>query len=157
MSLVIRVEDLTGYPVGVEDEIDDIGEDSWAIPPDDFQSIRKNWGQAFLVAIRDRASSLHYHPWRTDGGLAYVVRNVRYPLVPPPAELAAPLLQVAQSFLAPSSTAKPPPPLAPASPPTAVCESVTLEIWEKQFVWDAVFWSTRERSGVEFYRIAPPV
>lgn len=49
---------------------------------------RSLWGRVLLMAIRDEASSVHYHPWRGDGALSYIIANTRYDLLPPPADWA---------------------------------------------------------------------
>ncbi|HEX4608936.1 MAG TPA: hypothetical protein VH092_12085 [Urbifossiella sp.] len=47
------------------------------------------WRMVLAMAVRDRALSVHYRPWRPpDGELCYLVSGVCYQLVPPPPALA---------------------------------------------------------------------
>jgi hypothetical protein len=43
------------------------------------------WRMILAMAVRDGASSVHYHPWRPpDGHMCYLISGVRHQLVPPP-------------------------------------------------------------------------
>lgn len=64
-------------------------------------AVRKFWGLVLMLALRDKASSIHYHPWRAEGALSYVVDNVRYEMVPPPAEFASECVDAAFSLFVP--------------------------------------------------------
>jgi hypothetical protein len=57
------------------------------------------WKMVLAMSVRDAASSLHYHPWKPSGGLWYVVKRVRWALVPPPNVMARPLALAAGSLL----------------------------------------------------------
>jgi hypothetical protein len=118
---------------------------------DDPAVLGKLWGMVLLLAVRDHAASVHYHPWRADDGLAYVVQGVRYALVPPPAELAGPVVAVARSLFTRRGRGRW---LGRGSSGPA-CGPVELDVWGHVFVWDAVVWSSGGREGVELFRIAP--
>ncbi len=89
MTVVVRVEELIGFrdsPPANDDDMFVADADMIVELTDDPAVLGKMWGMILLLAIRDHATSVHFHPWREDGGLAYVVANVRHVLVPPPAE-----------------------------------------------------------------------
>jgi hypothetical protein len=94
---------------------------------------------------------VHFHPWRDDGGLSYVVKSVRYAMVPPPPELATAMIAVARSrFTAPGWRQR----LAGGP----ACGTFKLIVNDHcTVVWDAVIWSNGERSGVDLHCIAPPL
>ena len=109
------------------------------------------WGMVMLMATRDHAQSVHYHPWRADGGLAYVVHMVWYAMVSPEPELAGPVLAAARDLF-----------VRPAwggwlrRRGGVQCGSVELEVVGNRFLWDAVAWSSGGRAGVDLYRVSPP-
>jgi hypothetical protein len=141
MAVVVRMEDLTGFrgPAPPTDE-------DMVVPlSDDPAALAKLWGLVLLLAIRDGATSIHYHPWRADGGLAYVVANVRYAMVPPPADLAEPMVAVARSVFAGGGRSGP------------ACSTMEVDVWGNVYLWDAVVWSSAARAGVDLFRIAPAV
>ena len=84
MAVVARVEELIGFRDSPPASDDDLVVEL----TDDPAVLGKMWGMILLLAVRDNATSVHYHPWREDGGLPYIVANVRHVLVPPPAELS---------------------------------------------------------------------
>jgi hypothetical protein len=146
-----RAEDLIGLGGSPVDSLD---ADAWGVVElsDDPAVLRKLWGLVLLLAVRDRAASVHYHPWRPDGGLAYIVANVRYVMVPPPAGLAGPIVAAARSFIAS------PGPVGRwvAGRRGAVSGSFTLDVYGQQFEWDLVGWAAGPRCGADFFRVAPP-
>lgn len=113
------------------------------------------WCMVLLIAIRDHATSIHYHPWREDGGLAYVVGGVRCALESPPANLAGSFLAVARSLFSEPITNGLPDRLRWSSGADAACASFKLDVRGDVFLWDAVVWSSGERSGVELFRVSP--
>lgn len=158
MAAFVRIEELigTGWKLvdlpggGVDIEFpDDTAIDLSAEPAD----LRQLWGLVLLYAVRDRAASVHYHPWRADDALAIVVDNVRYVMVPPPAHLVEHVVATARALLAPRRgwlgrlTGHRQPSMA---------GSLTLDVWGNRFEWEVVCWSSRGRSDVEFFRINPP-
>jgi hypothetical protein len=106
------------------------------------------------MSLRDRATSIHYHPWRGESCLTYLIENTRYELLPPPAEYAADILRVARSmFITPGQGffAR----LFGRDSANPACSAVSLDFYGLHIVWDAVIWTTGERSGLELYRITP--
>ena len=99
MAVVVRVEELIGF----RDSQPASDDDMFVELTDDPAVLGKMWGMILLLAIRDHATSVHYHPWREDGGLAYVVANVRHVLVPPPAELSGAVIAAARSVFTPAA------------------------------------------------------
>ncbi len=65
----------------------------------DWADLVRLWQMILALAIRDGAASLHYHPWRTDGHLSYIVDGVRYEMIPPPPELARQVATAAGSLI----------------------------------------------------------
>jgi hypothetical protein len=143
MATVVRLAELTG----IRDSSAATDGDMCVELTDDPAVLGKMWGLVLLLALRDSATSVHYHPWRADGGLAYVIANVRYAMIPPPTELAGSVVAVARSLFTGSGRGG----------SGAACSSVELDVWGAAFVWDAVVWCSGERTGVELFRVAPPV
>jgi hypothetical protein len=150
MPIVIRLGELAGIPDGPPpgDDLDGIE----MLPSDDPAALSRLWSVVLLFAVRDNAASVHYHPWRADGGLSSVVANVRYVMVPLPPELAGPFVAAARSlFTRPARGGW----LGLGAGGGPACGTVELDVWGNPFVWDAVVWSSGERSGVDLFRIAP--
>ncbi|MFO0953780.1 MAG: hypothetical protein U0835_22015 [Isosphaeraceae bacterium] len=146
MATVLRVDDLIhDTPLSGTGELSE-----------DPAELARFWCMVLLMAVRDHASSVHYHPWRDDGGLAYIVGENRLVLEPPPYRLAGPLLAVARSLLTGTGWVGSPSRHGWFEGAGAVCSSVVLDIHGDRFPWDAVLWSSGERSGVELFRAAPP-
>ena len=118
------------------------------------QPAGKLWGMTLLMSIRDLASSLHYHPWRVDGPLSYIVSNVRHVLRPPPNEWAESLITSARSlfFSRRGLLSR----LFAATPKTR-CQPFILMLGSREKAieakWDVVYWSSGRRSGLDFYRL----
>jgi hypothetical protein len=150
VAVVVRVGELAGFP-----DAPSAGDDDMVVQlSDDSAALGKLWGMVLLVAVRDHASSIHYHPWREDGGLSVVVANVRYVMVPPPPHLVGPLIAVARSlFTRPGRSGW----FSRGAGGGPVCKTVELDVWGHTSVWDAIVWSSGERSGVELFRIEPTV
>ncbi|MBX9584647.1 MAG: hypothetical protein K2X87_30460 [Gemmataceae bacterium] len=117
---------------------------------------RKLWGMLLLMAIRDRAASVHYHPWRADGPLAYIVDNVRHVLKPPIGEAAGPVISAARSLLAPRRGLLN---RLLGRRPAMVSGSFLLRLETEEGVsdveWTGACWEAGRRAGVEFYQVAP--
>jgi hypothetical protein len=134
---------------------------------DDPVTLARQWFMILLLALRDHATSVHYHPWREDGGLAYVVDGVRYPLdTPPSEESAGAVLAAAWSlFTEPGWLARDRrgtgsgwlARLRRRAGAGAACATFGMDLGFDVFLWDAVVWSSGERSGVELFRVAPGV
>ncbi len=155
--IIVRIEDLVGDVVSIETAADG----SWQItfPDDAIQlpvEIRKLWGFVLLMAQRDRATSVHYHPWRSDDRLTYIIEGVqRYELSPPPDEHAPAIIEAARSvFTAPPAKGRLSR-LVGLAPERAVCSTFSFEVHDWAVLWDVVCWSNRERSGVELIRVTP--
>jgi formylglycine-generating enzyme required for sulfatase activity len=160
MAIVVRVGELIGFPDSPPASDDDmsVGDDDMIVElTDDPAVLGKMWGMILLLAIRDHATSVHYHPWREDGGLAYVVANVRHVLEPPPAELSGAVIAAARSLFAPAARGGLLARLGWCRRAEPACSSVELDVWGNVLVWDAIVWSSGERAGVELFRVAPAV
>ena len=108
------------------------------------------WNLVLEMAIRDRASSIHYHPWNV-GSLAYVVDDKRYEMVPPPADISRTFVLAAGSMLA----------------------KTRAEVWSRRFLgwpirasgllrfpcdgrvteWFGIVWKVHSFTGVEWNRV----
>jgi hypothetical protein len=70
-------------------------------------SSERFWRLVLTIAVRDSASSLHYHPWRNNSptfvshSMTYVVNGIVYGLVPPPLSAEKLLIEAARKLLAP--------------------------------------------------------
>ena len=111
------------------------------------------WELLLALAVRDGASSVHYHPWRADGHLSYVVAGARYAMVPPPPELAR-RVALAAGALACGTR------LGAAcrrwlGRPVRASGVVRLEGPAGPSEWAGVVWSAGSRVGVEWYRLDP--
>ncbi len=67
----LRVEDLTG----VVGHLSDYPKDFPLSLSSKLSENRKLWGMVLLLAVDDKATSVHYHPGRPDGELTYIVNN----------------------------------------------------------------------------------
>jgi hypothetical protein len=150
-EIVIDVNDLIGLlpPTSSPDEpmLVYFPDDPVELPA----AFQKLWGMVLLMAVRDRATSVHYHPWRTDGRLTYVVEGwQRYELIPPSDEHAEVMIGTARAVFTPTGL------LARLfGHRRTSCGTVRLEVGGNPIVWDAVVWSNGERSGVELIRVTP--
>lgn len=156
-EIVIDVMDLIG-PLRPASEIKDDDDDDMLVELAENASraeftagFRKLWGMVLLMSVRDRATSVHYHPWRTDGALSYVVDNTRYEMVPPPDIWAHWCVETARTtFTEPAGF------FARLFGRGRVsCGTLRLEVGGNPIVWDVVYWSTGRRYGIEFYRVTP--
>lgn len=110
------------------------------------------WGMVLLMAIRDNAASVHYHPWRGDGALACIVNNVRIEMDPPSVEWAGHLVEAAR-YLAVRPQSILTRMLLGRDDPT--CGKLTLCFDGHEIEWQVVCWWTGARMGADFYRITP--
>jgi len=154
--IVVHGEDLLGDPATRRADANGdmlvFFDDSIQLPSE----IRKLWGMVLTMALRDRATSVHYHPWRTDGRLTYVIEGrQRYEFIPPPEAHAAAIIEIARSLF----TAPPARGLLSRfvgrTRDRAVCSSFTFEVGCWSVLWDVVCWSNGERAGVELFRVTP--
>jgi hypothetical protein len=111
------------------------------------------WGPVLAMAVKDRASSVHYHPWRTDRMadfvLSYVILGTRYGLLRPPPEAAGRLLAEARGLICPGR-------LRRLAAGRTVVGRVRLVgaggTWED---WCGVCWSGGGLAGVEWNWVGP--
>jgi hypothetical protein len=118
----------------------------------DADPARKLWGLLLLMAVRDGASSVHYHPWRGDGALAYIIANIRIVLRPPPDLWAEYCVAVARSLLGRRRSLLG---RMLIGQPNPACGSLVLGVEEHRIEWEVVCWSSGGRLGVEFFRTTP--
>jgi hypothetical protein len=110
----------------------------------DRAGAERMWKAVLAMAVRDRASSVHFHPWRPDA-LAYVVGDARHALGQPPSELDGELLAVARELIAPGPD---------ASPADAVGR-VLLRTQQGGAEWVGVCWAAGGTEGADFFRLGP--
>ena len=103
------------------------------------------------MAVRDGAESLHFRPQRAGNELTYVVAGTTYGLVPPPAALAAALLDLARTRFAGGRRGGLLARLGRRGGSRADCGTVAFELAGHVVLWDAVAWRTGERAGVDLY------
>lgn len=141
---VVDLAALSGFPdrdAAERGHTDDIGFD-------DPRGLPRLWGMLMLMAVRDRALSVHYHPWRERGQLSYVVDNVRYEMLAPGFEWSGRMIEVARELFTPAGGGW-------FRRPGPACAAVELDVWGNRYVWDAVVWSSGPRAGVELFRVTP--
>ncbi len=125
---------------------------------DDAEAPGKFWAAVMLMAVRDGAESLCFRPHRAECRVNYVVAGTTYELVPPPVWLAAGIFDFARTRFAGVGWGGPLTRLgriARRGRPNADCAAVAFELAGHLLLWNAVAWSTGERSGVDLYRVAP--
>jgi hypothetical protein len=152
MAVVVRVAELVGdfsaLPTGAQGELLVDFSDSSVAPA---VHARTFWGLVLLLAVRDGARSLHYHPWREFGALYYIIGPAFYELLPPPATFGPVLLATARDIFAPRPSWRE----RLFGRGASVCTAVALEVGGAWCWWDAVLWASDWRSGVELFRIFP--
>lgn len=147
MMRTVRAEALTGmvqFPM-LESE----GDGAATLEGGD-EILPQFWGLVLIMAVRDQATSLHYHPWR-NVVLTYIVAGTRYELIPPPAEAAPGILAAARALFAPPTW------FGRQRLEVTTCGSFEFDAYDSLTTWDAVVWSSGERAGVELYRVSPPL
>jgi hypothetical protein len=120
----------------------------------DWAALGRMWRMALAMAVRDGASSVHYHPWRADGHLSYIVSRTRYVLVQPPQELARRAAAAAGALACGGR-------LKTALRrwlgwPLRAAGNVRLVTGVATSDWAGVVWSVGSLCGVEWYRLDPP-
>jgi hypothetical protein len=111
------------------------------------------WKMLLAMAVRDKATSLHYHPWRSDGHLSYIVEWQRYELVPPPFNLSRRLALAAGAMMCGNR-------LTAASRrwvgwPLRASGRLRCASTFGTSDWAGVVWSVGSLIGVEWYRLQP--
>jgi hypothetical protein len=168
VAIVVNLPDLLrDFPF----EDDDLNRRS----SDDPIVLSRCWLMILLLAGKDHATSVQYHPWRENGGLSYVVDGVRHFLEEPPVEEGETFVAVARSlFTEPGWIARLRRQTGPGwlahlrrlpglgwpsrrrPTPSAVCATFGMDLGSQVFLWwDVVVWSTGQRSGVELFEVKP--
>lgn len=124
--------------------------DEYLVLTVDRASARQVWAVIFSLALREAATSVHYHPWNVARPLWLTAASTEYAMVPPPQELTEELLSAACGWIAPRQCA-----LGPFGRASQAGRLV-VEHGTGQSDWFAVCWSTASGSGVDLYRCAPP-
>ncbi|MBN9517284.1 hypothetical protein J0H58_02010 [bacterium] len=134
MSKTLQLPDLEREPNSIE-----------------FSECDRLWRMVLAMAVRDGASSAHYHPWRANGPLSYVVAGIRYELIPPPPTLARQLAEAVAALAGGNRL------IATlrrwfGRPPRA-SGRVRLIGPDGLTNWAGVVWSAGGALGVEWYRV----
>jgi hypothetical protein len=108
------------------------------------------WRRVLAVAVRDRASSVHYHPWHGQP-LTYIVACKRYEMVPPPDWHRRTLVLAAGAMVAQTWVGA----WSRRFLGWPIRASGLLRLPDKGRVteWAGIVWSVRGRSGVEWNRV----
>ena len=119
----------------------------------DWDELCRMWRMVLAMAVRDGASSVHYHPWRADGHLSYLVAGVRYEMVPPHPELAHRVAAAAGALVCGSR-------LGAMSRrwlgwPSRAGGRVRLTGQSGESEWAGVVWAVGPLAGVEWFRLDP--
>jgi hypothetical protein len=121
---------------------------------DNPASLAKLWGLVLIQALRDHATSVHFHPWRKGGAPAYVLSGVWYTMpqtIPP--HLFGPMIARARALFTPPGGRR----WLGRMFGAPSCGVVELDVDGScpPFVWDVVVWSSGERAGVELFLTSP--
>jgi hypothetical protein len=112
------------------------------------------------LAVKDKASSVHYHIWRGEsmgeGVLSYVVGGVLYEMVPPPLEIVGPLFAAARALLAPRGLWGRLRQLLGRAAGGCSGQFSLLDADSSRSEWCGAVWSAGTTAGLEFYRFHPP-
>jgi len=152
MAVVVRSAELLGdvdaLPTGAHGELLVDFSDTSVAPA---VRARQFWWLVLLLALRDGARSLHYHPWREFGPLSYIVGPTRCELVAPPAAFGPVLLATARELFGPPARLRE----RLFGRAATVCSEIEVQVCGAACRWDAVLWSSGPRSGVELFRVVP--
>lgn len=108
---------------------------------------RPFWAYVLLEAIRDNASSVHYHPWLGDQALSRLVANESCVLTPPPLEWAETIVAAARSLLAPYR-------LSMWGGRRTLSGQFKLRFENHSVDWAGVIWCAGSVNGVELFRLS---
>src|SRR5262245_2116396 len=129
MSAVLQLDDTLRGASWTEDGALELGID--------LESSQRLWAAVLSMALRDGASSIHYHPWNGDAVLSYIVDGTRYILVHPSNDLAENFLTVAREWITPHRSL-----LRPmAGPPTTCAGRIVIKTDRQCSEWLVVCWS----------------
>ncbi len=117
----------------------------------EWAELCRMWRMILAMAVRDGAASVHYHPWRADGHLSYLVAGVRYELIPPPPWIARRVSAAAGTIICGNR-------VGAASRrwlgwPLQAAGQVRLAVGSDVSEWTGVVWSVGSLTGVEWYRL----
>jgi hypothetical protein len=129
--------------------------------PDGFDRF---WGLILSMAVRDRAISVHWHPWRAEDALGYIVDGTRYSLLMrPSAEFDCCISAAARDLVAPRELHS----FARRSRYLGPHIRVLFGWWLRRSVagrfrciseygpteWAGVWWHVDGQAGAEFHRL----
>ena len=113
------------------------------------------------LAIKDNASSVHYHIWRDDamgeGTLYYVIGGVCYEMVPPPLEIVGALFAAGRRLLASRGLWGSLRRLLGRALGSCSGQFSLLDTDGRGSEWCGAVWSAGKTAGLDFYRYDPPV
>ena len=112
-----------------------------------------SWPIVLAMAVRDGATEVHYHPWRTDAGgdaLSYLTGGIRYGLVTPDAGSGRQMLTAALRLAAPGPVAR-----LWACVACSAVGRVKLVAASGESEWCVECWGRAGMAGVEFLRLSP--
>lgn len=114
-----------------------------------LESSKQKWTLAMLLAmaVRDGASSVHYHPWRSGEELWYVAQGQRFTLLTPDSESCTALLYDAKQLVANGLVAR-----LSAWMSGCAYGQVRLVNETGESQWGVVYWSRGQLAGMEFLR-----
>jgi hypothetical protein len=109
------------------------------------------WQMILFMAVRDKAESIHYHPWRTDGRLSYIIKQSRHALHPPPESMCWRVAAAAGAMLCGNR-------LSAATRrwlgwPVGTSGRIRCTCSHGPSIWAGAVWSSGLFLGVEWYRI----
>ena len=122
----------------------------------EFRHAMDWWVGILYMAIKDQASSLHFHAWPTSGvaneGLRYVVDWTHYELIPPPFEMAGEMVEAARELLGTPIRSR-------FERLFGLNTSGRFRLASKTVVteWAGVCWKCDSAMGVDLFRLSPGV
>jgi hypothetical protein len=149
--ILIRTEELIGDPALRERDDNGLFITFTPNPSELPIAIRKLWGMVLRMAVYERATSVHYHPWRNEWVLTFIVDGTQYELVPPPPERSNIILDVFRAlFIAPSAGF-----FSRLFRRFSGHATIRVDVDGTPILWDAICWSSDDRRSVELFRITP--
>lgn len=147
MTVTLRLPELPG---GTDEPLDPAFLAAWS---DGSACWPASWPIVLAMAVRDGATEVHYHPWRTDAGgdaLSYLTGGIRYGLVTPDAESKQQLIATARRLAAPGLFAR-----IWSYVASSAVGRVKLVAASGSSDWCVVCWGRSGMAGVEFLRLSP--
>ncbi len=115
----------------------------------DRAEFRRLWRMVLAMAVRDRASSVYWHPWQEGDALSYVVAGIRYVLVRPPAEPDSLTLAAARELIGGGRVWS----VIAGWLRSPVAGRFTCEGEHGRSEWCGVWWQAGGVCGAEFHRL----